>query len=105
MISNIFTGEVQFERPEDVSTAQYQLRISENTKENWNPDQVTARRQVFLLCGFDPTLPLQNHSAVNAHGYVVGLSMDPVILRLSSVEQHNDRIAKWDEITRSRGLV
>ena len=101
MISNIFTGEFQFERPKDVSTAQYQLRISENTKENWNPDQVTARRQVFLLCGFDPTLPLQNHTAVNAHGYVVGLS----ILRLSSVEQHIDRIAKWDEITRSRGLV
>ena len=93
MISIIFTGEVQFERPKDVSTAQYQLRKSENTKANWNPDQVTgAIRQVFFLCGFDPTLPLQNHTAVNAHGYVVGLS----ILRLSSVEQHIDRIAKWE---------
>jgi hypothetical protein len=68
---------------------------------NWNSDQVTgAIRQVFFLWGFDPTLPLQNHTAVNAHGYVVGLSMDPVISRLFSEEQHIDRIAKWDEITK-----
>jgi hypothetical protein len=71
---DIFAGEVQFERPKDVSTAQNQFQEIQKAIENWNSDKVTgAMRRVFFRWDFDPTLPLQNDTAVNAHGYVVGL--------------------------------
>jgi hypothetical protein len=49
MISNIFAGEVQFERPKDVSTVQYQLQELQNTIENRNFDKLAgAIRQVLF---------------------------------------------------------
>jgi hypothetical protein len=94
-------GLVQFEKPKDVSTAQFQLQEIKKAVDNWTSDQVAgALGKAFSRWGFDPTLPPENPTVVNANGYVVGLSMDDIILRLSSEEQHSDRIVKWDEITK-----
>jgi len=79
MISNIFAGEVQFERPKDVSTAQYQLQELQNTIENWNSDKVAGViRQVLFRWA----------STQRFHCRIVP--------QLMQTDMYIDRIVKWD---------